>query len=97
MQVSIIGAGVIGCATALDRGERRYREGDRRGALEIWREVPADDAEHAAVAARRRMAACFSAAFFPIVETKPNSLASTWGRERPRFRSQNSRHKFPGV
>lgn len=41
-----------GCATALDRGERRYREGDRRGALEIWREVPADDAEHAAVTAR---------------------------------------------
>jgi len=41
-----------GCATALDKGERRYREGDRRGALEIWRGVPADDAEHAAVAVR---------------------------------------------
>jgi tetratricopeptide (TPR) repeat protein len=44
-----------GCATALDRGEQRYREGDRRGALEIWREVPADDSKHAAVAARIEM------------------------------------------
>lgn len=42
----------IGCASPLEQGERRYREGDRRAALEIWRSVPADDRQHAAVAAR---------------------------------------------
>jgi tetratricopeptide (TPR) repeat protein len=33
----------LGCATPLALGEERYREGDRRGALEIWRAAPADD------------------------------------------------------
>jgi len=33
---------VLACTTPLERGERRYREGDRLGALEIWREAPAD-------------------------------------------------------
>jgi len=42
----------IGCASPLDQGEDRYREGDRRGALEIWRSVPPDDREHDAVTAR---------------------------------------------
>jgi tetratricopeptide (TPR) repeat protein len=40
------------CASPLEQGERRYREGDRRAALEIWRSVPADDARHAKVSAR---------------------------------------------
>jgi len=43
---------VAGCATPLEVGERRYREGDRRGALEVWRSVTADDPQHAQVAAR---------------------------------------------
>jgi tetratricopeptide (TPR) repeat protein len=33
----------LGCATPLALGEERYREGDRRGALEIWRAAPDDD------------------------------------------------------
>ena len=33
---------LAGCATPLELGERRYREGDRLGALEIWRSVPSD-------------------------------------------------------
>ena len=33
---------LAGCATPLEFGERRYREGDRLGALEIWRKVPQD-------------------------------------------------------
>jgi len=41
-----------GCATPLEIGERRYREGDRHGALEVWRSVTPDDPKHAAVAAR---------------------------------------------
>ena len=30
------------CTTPLEQGEQLYREGDRLGALEIWRSVPAD-------------------------------------------------------
>ncbi|HEX2483851.1 MAG TPA: hypothetical protein VHQ66_01035 [Myxococcota bacterium] len=33
---------LAGCATPLELGERRYREGDRLGALEVWRSVPSD-------------------------------------------------------
>jgi tetratricopeptide (TPR) repeat protein len=43
---------VAACATPLEVGERRYREGDRRGALEVWRSVAPDDPEYAQVAAR---------------------------------------------
>lgn len=43
---------VAGCATPLEVGERRYREGDRRGALEVWRSVAPGDPQHEAVAAR---------------------------------------------
>jgi tetratricopeptide (TPR) repeat protein len=35
----------LACATRLELGERRYREGDRLAALEIWRSVPEDSAE----------------------------------------------------
>jgi tetratricopeptide (TPR) repeat protein len=36
-------AGVaLACTTPLELGERRYREGDRRAALEIWRSVQPD-------------------------------------------------------
>ncbi len=34
------------CTTPLDIGERRYREGDRLGALEVWREIPEDDSQY---------------------------------------------------
>lgn len=33
---------LAGCATPLELGERRYREGDRLAALEIWRGVSSD-------------------------------------------------------
>jgi tetratricopeptide (TPR) repeat protein len=39
--------GLWGCATPLDQGEEIYRAGDRRGALEFWRTVPADDPRYA--------------------------------------------------
>jgi tetratricopeptide (TPR) repeat protein len=42
------------CTTPLELGERRYREGDRLGALEIWRAVPPDSSDHAR--AQRRVA-----------------------------------------
>ncbi len=44
---------VFGCTTALDLGERRYREGDRLAALEIWRSVPRDAVQYEA--AQRRI------------------------------------------
>ena len=31
---------LLGCVSPLQEGERLYREGDRRGALESWRSVP---------------------------------------------------------
>jgi tetratricopeptide (TPR) repeat protein len=42
---------LLACTTPLERGERRYRSGDRLGALEIWRAAPADspDAERTAL------------------------------------------------
>lgn len=43
---------VAGCATPVEEGERRYREGDRRGALEIWRSVAPGDPDYAAAADR---------------------------------------------
>ncbi len=33
----LLALAVTGCTTALEMGEHRYREGDRLGALEIWR------------------------------------------------------------
>lgn len=38
----LLGAAVVGCTTPLELGERRYRAGDSRGALEIWRSVRPD-------------------------------------------------------
>jgi tetratricopeptide (TPR) repeat protein len=38
--VCLLAAGVAGCTTPLELGERRYREGDALGALQIWRGVP---------------------------------------------------------
>ena len=43
---------VVGCATPSDEGERRYRAGDRHGALEAWRDVGASSPDYAAVADR---------------------------------------------
>lgn len=52
-----LGAGAVlllalGCATPVLEGERRYREGDRRAALEIWRSVAPGDPDYAAAADR---------------------------------------------
>lgn len=40
------------CTTPLELGERRYREGDRLKALEIWRGIPADHPLHDAARER---------------------------------------------
>ncbi len=44
--------GLAACATPVDEGERRYRAGDRRGALEAWGAVGAGNPDYAAVADR---------------------------------------------
>jgi tetratricopeptide (TPR) repeat protein len=41
-----------GCVTPLEQGEALYRQGDARGALEIWRAVPEDDADGIEVSER---------------------------------------------
>ena len=41
-----------GCATPLEQGEALYRQGDARGALEIWRAVPEDATDGPEVAER---------------------------------------------
>ena len=53
------------CTTPLEQGERRYAEGDRLGALEIWRAVPEDAADHERV--ERRIAEV-EAEFVRLVE-----------------------------
>jgi Flp pilus assembly protein TadD len=45
---------LISCTTPLERGEKLYREGDRRGALEVWRQIPPDSLQHEA--AKKRIA-----------------------------------------
>jgi len=44
-------AGLFGsaCVGPLERGESLYRQGDVRGAIELWRAVPEDDPAHAQV------------------------------------------------
>lgn len=44
-----------GCTTPLERGEERYQLGDRRGALDLWRQIPSDSRYHDA--AQQRIAA----------------------------------------
>jgi tetratricopeptide (TPR) repeat protein len=48
----LLGVLAFGCTTPLELGERRYRDGDRLGALEIWRQVEADSLYHEAVQRR---------------------------------------------
>jgi tetratricopeptide (TPR) repeat protein len=43
---------VFGCVSPLEQGELLYREGDRLGALEIWRAVPKDHPQQSEVNAR---------------------------------------------
>ena len=43
---------LAGCATPLQQGERLYQEGDRLGALEVWRGVPGDSPDAEQVRAR---------------------------------------------
>ena len=53
------------CTTPLELGERRYGEGDRLGALEIWRAAPEDAPDHEGV--ERRIAEV-EAEFVRLVE-----------------------------
>jgi len=49
----LLAAGLLAaCATALERGEALYRQGDVMGALGVWREVPESSGEYADVQAR---------------------------------------------
>jgi tetratricopeptide (TPR) repeat protein len=37
---------LAGCTTSLERGEQRYQQGDRLGALDLWRQIPSDSHQH---------------------------------------------------
>ena len=53
LAAGLVAAGLLAaCTTALQRGERLYRQGDVVGALEVWRAVPEDSGEYAGVQAR---------------------------------------------
>jgi tetratricopeptide (TPR) repeat protein len=49
---ALLALAVAGCTTTLESGERRYREGDRIGALEIWRTASESDAGSPVIAKR---------------------------------------------
>lgn len=49
--------GLLACATPLERGESLYRQGDVRGALEVWSSVPEDSSDYEAVRSRRDVVA----------------------------------------
>jgi hypothetical protein len=49
---ALAAGGLLACATALDTGERHYRDGDRLAALETWRGVPPDHRDFAAAQQR---------------------------------------------
>jgi tetratricopeptide (TPR) repeat protein len=44
--------GVVACVGPLERGEALYRQGDLRGAVEIWRSIPASSPQYAPSRAR---------------------------------------------
>jgi tetratricopeptide (TPR) repeat protein len=50
--LALLSVTLLGCETPLALGEARYREGDRRGALEIWRAAPEDDRDQPEIARR---------------------------------------------
>ena len=50
---ALAGAALLAaCSTPMERGERLYREGDRLGALEIWRSIPKNARAYPAVQQR---------------------------------------------
>lgn len=49
---ALLALAVAGCTTTLESGERRYREGDRIGALEVWRTASEDDPAYPMIAER---------------------------------------------
>jgi Tfp pilus assembly protein PilF len=50
---ALAGAALLAaCSTPVERGERLYREGDRLGALEIWRSIPQNARAYPAVQQR---------------------------------------------
>ena len=49
---ALLASAVAGCTTTLESGERRYREGDRIGALEIWRTASESDPGYPMIAER---------------------------------------------
>ena len=51
--LALLGASLFACTTPLERGERRYQEGDPLAALAIWRGIGSDAFEYDA--ARRRV------------------------------------------
>jgi len=51
--LGLLCAGLFACTTPLERGERRYQEGDPLAALAIWRGIDSDAFEYEA--ARRRV------------------------------------------
>lgn len=70
---------LLACATPLERGEQLYRQGDRLGAVETWRRVPADSHEYAA--ALQRIA---------IVEDEQQQLLARY-QQRGRYFERNGR------
>jgi tetratricopeptide (TPR) repeat protein len=67
------------CTTPLERGEQRYQEGDRRGALALWREIPGDSHQHPA--AQQRIA---------TVEDESQKLVTRY-EQRGRYFERNGR------
>jgi tetratricopeptide (TPR) repeat protein len=53
--LALLAAALAACTTPLELGERRYREGDALGALQIWRSVPPSATYYPRV--RRRVSA----------------------------------------
>src|SRR5262245_5657223 len=59
--VAVVAASVsavllAGCATPVERGETLYRQGDLRGAVELWKSVPEGDRGRAEAQARLQVA-----------------------------------------
>ncbi len=61
------------CSTPAERGERLYREGDRLGALEIWRSIPENARAYPAVQQR-----------IPLVEAEFERLVTRY-KQRARY------------
>ena len=72
----------VGCTSPVEKGERLYREGDRLGALELWRAIPENARAYPSVKQRIEVVeaeVCWVEGFFEVFATAVIALLRSAG------------------